>query len=123
MVPGQQPPAAVVSVHARDRLHDGAIFRAFGVEYVAGYDNVLSAMFGGGSPKRVDGFEAGFRQRPADVGIEAAERFAELPISGVDKLHLVLIASPAADRHPICFNQAQFFRNLREHYNPTAGNS
>jgi len=40
---------------------------------------MLRAMLGSGSPKRVGGFEAGFRQRPAHFGIDAAEGFAQLP--------------------------------------------
>jgi hypothetical protein len=83
-------------------LHDGPIFRAFGVKYVTGDDNVLSAMSGGGFPKRVDSVEAGLRQRCADIGVEAAERFSELPVSGVNDFHLALIASVVGGGHNIC---------------------
>ena len=77
-------------IHSRDRLNDCAVLRPFGVEDVPGDDDVLGAMLGGGSPKRVNGVEPGFRQRPADIGIKATKGFAELPVGRVNELHFAL---------------------------------
>lgn len=76
----QEPPAAGVPIHARDRLHNHAVFRTFGIEDAPSDDDVLRALLGRGSPKHIDGVETGFRQRPADIGIEAAEGFGQLPV-------------------------------------------
>ena len=89
----KQPPAAFVSGHARDRLHDRPILRAFGVEDVTGHQDMLRALFGRRPAKRIDHVEARLGERGANVGLEAAIGFAELPVGGVNELHCALIAA------------------------------
>lgn len=87
VVSGQEPPAAGVAFHAGDGLDDGAVFRAFGVEDVAGDEDVAGAVFGGGAADGVDRLETGVGEGGAEVWREAAVGLAELPVGGVDELH------------------------------------
>lgn len=107
VVSRQEPPAAGMPIHPRDRLNDCPVFRPFGVEDVAGDDDVLGTVLRSRLPKRVNGVESGFRQRAADIGIEAAKGFAELPVGGVDEFHFALIAFVAGNGHSICSHAAQ----------------
>ncbi len=93
-------------IHPRDRLNDCAVFGPLRIEDVPGDDDVLGAMLGGGSPKRVNGVEPGFRQRPADIGIKATKGFAELPVGRVNELHFALKAFVADNGHSICSSVA-----------------
>jgi hypothetical protein len=102
-------------IHSRDRLNDCAVFRPLRVEDVAGDDDVLRGVLGGGSSKRVDGVEASFRQRSADIGSEAAKGFAELPVGRVNELHFALIAFVADNGHTICSHAPQIVPFLFKH--------
>lgn len=60
MVARQQPPAAGIAFHPGQSLDDGSVFRAFGIEHVAGYQYIADIMGASSLANGIDRIEAGF---------------------------------------------------------------
>jgi len=86
MVAWKQPPATAVTAHPGYSLYDRPVFWPFGIEDVAGYDDVLCPMLDRHVPKCVDCLEPRLAKGGPDFGLEAPIRFAELPVSRMDEL-------------------------------------
>ena len=85
VIAGKQPPRARIALHSRHRLNDHAVFGTFGVEDVAGYENMRGLVLSRGLAECVDRVEARLGQGSTDVAVEASVRLAELPVGGVDQ--------------------------------------
>src|SRR3546814_5409395 len=96
MVAWKQPPATALTAHPGYSLDDRSVLRTFGVEDVAGNDDVLCPVFDRCAPKCVDCLEPRLAKAGPDFGLEAPIRFAELPVSRMDEFQNT---SPRSEEH------------------------
>ena len=74
-----------MTAHPRYSLDYRSIIRPFGVEDVAGDEDVLRPVFDCCAPKCIDCLEPRLAKAGPDFGLKAPIRFAELPVSRMDK--------------------------------------
>lgn len=85
MVAWEQPPATTMAAHPGYSLNDRPILRTFGVEDVAGNDDVLCPVVDRYAPKCVDCIEPRLTKSSSDFGIEASKGFSKLPVSRMNE--------------------------------------
>ena len=87
VIAGQQPPMARMARHAGDGLDDRAVLGTLGIEHVACDNHMVRVVIFCRETDRIDCLEACFGKSAADLGSEAAERLAKLPIGRVNESH------------------------------------
>ncbi|GCD76300.1 hypothetical protein NBRC3299_2592 [Acetobacter pasteurianus NBRC 3299] len=85
MVARKQPPATAMAAHPGYSLDDRPVLRTFGVEDVAGNDDVLCPVVDRRAPKCVDCIEPRLAKAGPDFGLESPIRFAKLPVSRMNE--------------------------------------
>jgi len=86
-------------------LDNRPVLRTFGVEDVAGNDDVLCPVFDRRAPKCVDCLEPRLAEAGPDFGLEVPIRFAELPVSRMDEFQY---APPPGQDFPILAMRGTF---------------